>query len=341
MKIALDAMGGDNAPYAQVEGAVLAAKEYGIEIILCGDKGTLTECLKVAAKHHITYKVKNLPISIKHASQVVGMHESPVDVFKNKKDSSLMVAIGLVKNGEAAAIVSSGNTGALMAASLLELGRIKGVARPSIAAVFPSSLGRMLILDVGANVVCKPTHLQQFAVMGSIYCKYVFGVENPKVGILNIGGEETKGNELVLEASKLIKQSDLNFIGNVEGNEILGGKAHVVVCDGFVGNIVLKFAESFAKNLVSIMKKDITKQGVFTKLGGYLMKPVIKGLMKKVDYDEVGCAPLLGVNGNCFKSHGGANAKAIRSALVNAAQSSGSLVHKHIEENIKKYAEAE
>lgn len=333
-------MGGDNAPYAQVEGAVLAAKEHGIEVILCGDRVKLSECLKAAAHHHI-YKVKNLPISIKHSTQVVGMHESPTEVFKNKKDSSLMVAIGLVKNLEADAVVSSGNTGALMAASLFELGRIKGVTRPSIAAVFPSPLGRMLILDVGANAVCKPKHLQQFAIMGSVYCKYVFGVENPKVGILNIGGEETKGNELVLEASKLIKQSELNFVGNIEGHEILAGKAHVVVCDGFIGNIVLKFAESFAKNLVVIMKKDITKQGLFTRIGGYLMKPVIKGLMKKVDYDEVGCAPLLGVNGNSFKSHGGANAKAIRSAIVNAAQSSGSLVHKHIEEEISKYSEVE
>ncbi|MCX5777132.1 MAG: phosphate acyltransferase PlsX [Candidatus Firestonebacteria bacterium] len=329
MKIALDAMGGDNAPEIEVEGAVLAAKEFGIEVILVGDKLRIeTELLK--------HKTKDLPISIVHASEVIGMHESPAEAYKQKKDSSIVVGMKLVKEKKADALISAGNTGAVMAAALFELGRIKGVARPALCTFFPSQRGRALFLDAGANADCKPKHLQQFAVMASVYFKYFEKVESPRVGLLSIGEEETKGNELTIEAAKLIKTTNLNFIGNIEGRDILSDKADIIVCDGFVGNIVLKFAESLARNFFKILKHEVSDKGIFISIGALLLKPVFKGIIKKTDYAEYGSAPLLGINGYVFVGHGSSNAKAVKNSFKTASRTIDRSVHMHIAEEISK-----
>jgi len=329
MKIALDAMGGDNAPAIEVEGAVLAAKEFGVEIILVGDKTRIETELE---KH----KIKNLPISIVHASQVIGMHESPTEAYKEKKDSSLIVGMKLVKEKKADALISAGNTGAVMTAALFELGRIKGVVRPALGTFFPSRHGRALLLDAGANADCKPVHLQQFAIMGSIYYKDFVNVASPRVGLLSIGEEETKGNELTIEAAKLIKTTSVNFIGNIEGRDILSDKADVIVCDGFVGNIVLKFAESLAKNFFKILKAELSGKSIFISIGAFLLKPVFTGIIKKTDYAEYGSAPLLGIDGYVFVSHGSSNVKAMKNSFKTAIRSIESNAHDHIAEEIKK-----
>ena len=334
MKIALDAMGGDKAPAIEVEGAVEAVKEFGIEVILVGDKERIQAELD-------NYKTKDLPISIHHASEVIGMDELPTEAYKQKKDSSLLSAIKLVKEGKADAIVSAGNTGAVMACALFELGRIKGVSRPGLGIFFPAVKGRTLLLDVGANADCKPKNLLQFAIMGSVYYKYMVGIENPRVALLSIGEEDTKGNELVIEAAKLIKKTNLNFVSNVEGRDIVGEKADVIVCDGFVGNVVLKFGESVASNFFKILKKELEGTSIFISFGALLIKPVLRGLVKKTDYAEQGCAPLLGINGQCFISHGGSNVKAVKNALKNAAESITHKISAHIEEEIAKAGDAE
>ncbi|OGF45035.1 MAG: phosphate acyltransferase [Candidatus Firestonebacteria bacterium RIFOXYA2_FULL_40_8] len=334
MKIALDAMGGDNAPEIEVEGAVLAAKEFGIEVILVGDKKRIEAELE-------KYKTKGLAISIVHASEVIGMHESPTDAYKQKKDSSLVVGIKLVKDKKADALISAGNTGAVMATALFELGRLKGVARPALGAFFPSKHGRALILDAGANADCKPKHLQQFAIMGAVYYNDVIKAGTPRVGLLSIGEEETKGNELTIEASKLIKATNVNFIGNIEGRDILSDKADVIVCDGFVGNVVLKFAESLAKNFFAILKAELSGKSIFISVAAWILKPVFKGIIKKTDYAEYGSAPLLGINGYIFVGHGSSNVKAMKNAFKTAVESIQSKVQDHIAEEIKKFSNNE
>jgi glycerol-3-phosphate acyltransferase PlsX len=316
-------MGGDNAPEVEVAGAVEAAKEFGIEVILVGDQAKIEEEL---SKH----KTKNLPITIQHATQVVGMSEAPTDSYKYKKDSSLLVALKLVKEGKAGAMISAGNTGAVMANALFELGRIAGVQRPALSSFFPSVKGRALILDVGANADCKPKHLLQFAVMGNIYYKYILGVETPRIALLSIGEEDTKGNELIFEAARLIKKTDLNFVGNIEGKDIIGEKADIIVCDGFVGNIVLKFAESLGMNFFKILRKELEGTSIFISFGALLVKPVLKGIIKKTDYSEYGSAPLLGVNGQCYVSHGGSNIKAIKNAIKYANEATIHKINTHI-----------
>ncbi|MFH1825584.1 MAG: phosphate acyltransferase PlsX [Candidatus Firestonebacteria bacterium] len=332
MKISLDAMGGDNAPRIEVEGAIEAAREFGLEVVLVGDKERITAEIN-------NHKVKGLPISICHASQIINMHESPTDAYKQKKDSSLLAAIKLVKEGKADAVVSAGNTGAVMATALFELGRIKGVSRPAIATLFPSVQGKTLFLDVGANADCKPKHLMQFAIMGSIYFKYLAGIDRPRVALLSVGEEEKKGNELVIETAKLIRKTDLNFIGNVEGRDILGDKADVIVCDGFIGNVVLKFGESFISKLFKIFKKELENSSIFISFGAMLISPVLKSIVKRMDYSEYGSAPLLGINAPCFISHGSSNVKAIKNAIKTAADLTSCKVVSHIEEEISKYME--
>jgi glycerol-3-phosphate acyltransferase PlsX len=306
IRIAVDAMGGDYAPAEIVKGAVLASLDYPASIILAGDEKKLREELSRCRKKG--------EISIAHASEVIGNDESPVSAVKQKKDSSLNVAVSLVKNKKADAIVSAGNTGALMAASLFGLGRIPGVERPAIATVFPTPSGPILLLDMGANVDCKPKHLQQFAKMGSLYAEHVMRIPNPRVGLLNIGEEKEKGNELVVESWPLLKETKINFIGNVEAKEILSGKVNVVVCDGFVGNLILKFGESISDFIVTLLKKELTKNFV-SKFAAFLLLPALANIKKSVDYDEAGGAPMLGINGVVFKAHGRAKAKAIKNAL--------------------------
>ena len=338
MKIALDAMGGDNAPEVEVRGAVAAAKEFGIEVILVGDE---TKIRAEMDSYMLKYKIKKLPISVVHASEVVTMNDSPTEAYKLKKDSSLLVAMRLVKEGKADAVISMGNTGAVMTHALFELGRIKDVARPAIATFFPALKGHCLMLDVGANAENKPKHLLQFAVMGSVFLKYIGESENPRIGLISVGEEEKKGNELTSEAAKLIRATNLNFIGNVEGRDIVGDKADVIVCDGFTGNIVLKFAESVATRFFQILKVELQNSSIFIKFGAWLVKPVFKGLIKKTDYAEHGAAPLLGVDGQVFIGHGSSSVKAVKNAINSAARSVTAKVNMHIAEEIAKLGAVE
>lgn len=306
IRIALDAMGGDHAPAEIVKGAVQASLEYPVEIILVGRP----EALQKELAH---YRKKG-GLIIAKATEVIGNDESPVAAVKQKKDSSINVAVSLVKKGEAAAVVSAGNTGALMTAALFGLGRIPGVERPAIAAIFPTPTKHVLLLDMGANVDCKPKHLQQFAEMGSQYAEHVMHIDRPKVGLLNIGEEKEKGNELVITSWPLLQEAGLNFIGNVEAKEILSGKVDVIVCDGFVGNLILKFGESISSFIITLLKNELKKNPI-TWLGAFLLLPALAGIKKKIDYDEFGAALMLGINGVVFKAHGRAKAKAIKNAI--------------------------
>jgi len=307
MKVAVDAMGGDNAPAVEVEGAVAAAREFGIAITLVGDAERVGQEL---AKHNCN----GLDITVKHASEVVGMHDSPSDAVRKKKDSSIRVAFDLVKNGEAVAVVSAGNSGATMAAGMFVLKRIKGIDRPAIAQIFPTLRGRTLVLDVGGNVDCKPLHLVQFAIMGEVYARFVMGVENPRIGLLSNGEEESKGNDLTRETSSLLKNTHLDYFGYVEGRDIFNGMIDVVVCDGFVGNVVLKVSEGLAEAVGKMLKEEI-KQSILSKIGYLLSRKAFVNFKKKIDYSEYGGAPLLGIDGVGMICHGGSNPKAIKNAI--------------------------
>jgi glycerol-3-phosphate acyltransferase PlsX len=308
MKVVLDAMGGDHAPQVNIEGAVQTVQESDdIEVILVGDETAVRQELKGR-------KYRAGRISVVHASQVVEMHESPTAAIRKKRDSSIRVGLGLVKAGKADAFVSAGHSGAVMGTSLLLLGMSKGVDRPAIATLMPTLRDTFILLDVGANVDCKPENLQQFALMGNIYCKLVLGREKPKVGLLSIGEEDVKGNELTKEAFKLIRQSSINFIGNIEGKDIFTGAADVVVCDGFTGNIALKISEGLAEAILKMLKREISNVTA-GRIGYLMLKPAIRNFKKKTDYDEFGGAPLLGINGTSIISHGRSSAKAIRNAL--------------------------
>ncbi len=277
MKIAVDAMGGDYAPQAIVAGAVQAAKEFGVGIILVGIQQTVEAELK---KHPLA---SSLPIEIRNASQVVDMLDSPATVFRRKKDSSIRVANDLVRSGEAVAVISAGHTGAAMATSLFVLGTVEGVERPAIATMMPTTKGACVVLDVGANVDCKPNHLLQFAIMGEVFAKYLLKNPNPRVGLLSIGEEATKGNELTKEAFKLLTETSLNFVGNVEGRDIMMGNADVIVCDGFIGNVVLKTSEAVAEAIGSLIRENIGDNPL-RKIGYLLMRPAFRVLKRKMDY---------------------------------------------------------
>lgn len=307
MRIAIDGMGGDRGPKVILEGTIQAAKEFGVEVILVGDQDILNSELA----HH---NVQGLKIHIKHAPEVVEMDESAAAAIRKKKKSSIRLAIELVKSGEADALVTAGNTGAAMATAKILLGALKGVERPAIATILPTIKGVALLLDVGANVDCRPRHLLQFAIMGNIYAKDFLGIEKPKVGLLNIGEEESKGNELTKESFKAIKNEGLNFIGNVEGKNLYTGNVDVVVCDGFTGNIALKISESVAEMIAMYFQQEIPKK-ILWKLGYFLMRPCFRKFKRKIDYDEYGGAPLLGINGVCIICHGISGAKAIKNAI--------------------------
>jgi len=332
MKIAVDAMGGDNAPHAVVSGAVHAAKEYGVGIILVGIEQTIQAELK---KHP---HARSLPIEVRNATEVVDMLDSPATVFRRKKDSSIRVANDLVKSGEAVAVISAGHTGAAMATSLFVLGPIEGVERPAIAVFMPTVMGMSLVLDMGANVDCKPNHLLQFAIMGEVLAKHLLKIPNPRVGLLSIGEEKTKGNELTKEAFKLLTETSLNFIGNVEGRDVMMGKADVIVCDGFIGNVVLKLSEAVAEAIGMILRENIG-DNLIRKLGYFMMKPAFRALKRKMDYAEYGGAPLLGINGISIISHGRSSDQAIKNAVRVAAELARSEVNKHIHEDIEKNME--
>ncbi len=307
--VAIDAMGGDYAPFSIVAGAVLAHKAYGneVELVLVGDSDKIKAELK-------NLNAENLPIRIKHSSEVIEMGDEPAESIRKKPDSSIAVSLTLQKNGQADAFVSAGNTGAVMAASLLILGRLKSVSRPAIGAFFPTEKGHALVLDVGANSDCKALNLYQFALMGAIYYSHIFSNENPKVGLLSIGEEKSKGNELTVASHKLLSAADFNFTGNIEGRDILKGKADVVVCDGFVGNIILKFAESIDSFLGEIVRRQV-RVNLLAKIGALLLKPAFKNLKKNLDAAEYGGAPLLGINGVSIICHGNSSPKAIMNAV--------------------------
>lgn len=307
MRIALDAMGGDHAPAEVVKGAVQFVDDYPEhEVLLVGDETRI--------KEHLPQHTRG-SLEVVHASEIVEMGEHPVDAVRRKRNSSIVVCADLVRSGEADGMVSAGNTGAAMASSLLRIGRIKGIDRPAIGSPMPTLTGACIIVDAGANVDCRPKHLLDFAIMGSIYMEKVLGVANPKVGLLNIGEEPTKGNELALATYEIMeKASNINFIGNIEGRDILAGKADVVVCDGFVGNVVLKFAEGMGSALFSLIREEIMRNWR-GKLGGFFVKEGLRRVKQRVDYTEYGGAPLLGVNGVSIISHGSSNSKAIYNAL--------------------------
>ncbi len=327
MKIAVDAMGGDFAPQSIVAGAVHAAREFGVGIILVGIEQTV---LNELGKHP---HARSLPIEVRNATQVVDMLDSPATVFRRKKDSSIRVANDLVRNGEAVAVSSAGHTGAAMATSLFLLGPLEGIERPAIATLMPTIKGTCVVLDVGANVDCKPNNLLQFAVMGEVFAKYLLRNPNPRVGLLSIGEEETKGNELTKEAFKLLAETQLNFIGNVEGRDVMSGKADVVVCDGFIGNVVLKISEAVAETIGLMIRENIG-ENIIRKLGYLMMRPAFRALKRRIDYAEYGGAPLLGVNGISIISHGRSSEHAIKNAIRVARDFALSEVNKHIHEDI-------
>jgi len=328
MKIAVDAMGGDFAPAAVVEGSMQAARDLNLPIILVGDRERIEAELK---KHG--YAGRN--ISIKHASEVIGMAESPTQAVRKKKDSSLKVCFELVTSGEAGAVVTAGNSGAAMAAGIFLFKRIKGVERPAIAVSVPTMKSPAVLLDVGGNVDCKPAHLLQFAVMGGVYAKYALKKDNPRIGLLSNGEEEAKGNELTRETHALIKKTDLNYIGYVEGRDIYRGEVDVVVTDGFVGNVVLKLSEGLVEAVTTMLKEEIMAS-MPSKLGYMLAKGAFQKLKKKVDYAEYGGAPLLGIEGVCIISHGRSSPKAIKNAILRANECARGKVNDHVLEEIEK-----
>jgi glycerol-3-phosphate acyltransferase PlsX len=307
LKIALDAMGGDFAPRETVYGAVAACREFNAEVILVGNEAALQAQLK-------GINTAGLKLDIQHASETIAMDEHPATAVRHKKDSSLVVANRLVKQGVAAAVISAGNTGAAMTASLFGLGRIAGVDRPAIATPMPTQDGVCVILDAGANADCEPENLVQFALMGAVYAEKVFNLSNPRIGLLNIGEEETKGNKLSIAAHQLLLKSGLNFIGNVEGRDIHRGSCEVIVCDGFTGNVVLKLTEGLASVLFGKIKAAV-KTNLLTKIGGLLLQKGFHRLKAQLDDTEYGGALLLGLNGVSIISHGNSNAKAIKNAI--------------------------
>lgn len=310
MKIAVDVMGTDYGPKELVLGAVNAAKAYGCETVLVGEEKIIRELL-------VQYHAENNPkITIRHASEVIAMDEHPAIAVKSKKDASIVVAAKMLRNKECNALVSSGSTGAAVAAALFGVGRIKGVERPSIATPIPSLTGTTVVLDSGAKVDAKPEHMVQSAIMGTVYAEKILKISEPRVGLLNIGEEETKGNELALATYPLLKAGgNIKFIGNVEGRDINKGTVDVVVCDGFVGNVVLKFGEGLASAIMTLVKEAIMNGGLLAKLGGLLIKPALKTLRKRLDPAEYGGALLLGIRAPFIICHGSSKAKAITNAI--------------------------
>jgi glycerol-3-phosphate acyltransferase PlsX len=322
MKIAVDAMGGDFGPAVVVEGAVSACRELALAPVLVGDRAAIErEIVRLGAQ--------DLPIGIHHASQVVGMAESPSQALRRKRDSSLRVAAELVKAGECDALVSAGNTGAAMAIGMFVLGVLPGVDRPAIAAALPSLGGYTVLLDAGANVDPKPRHLFQWAVMGHVYSRDIIGKDNPRVGLLSVGEEEGKGTDLTREAFDELKGSSLNFIGNVEGREVYNGRCDVVVTDGFTGNVCLKISESLAEMLTAMLREELERDLV-SMAGAALSKRAFARLKRRVDYTEWGGAPLLGLNGPSIICHGASPVKAIKNGVRVAAEWVKADVNAHI-----------
>lgn len=329
MKIVIDAMGADAAPGVEVEGAIQAIQELGYELILVGDQPRIEAEL---AKHN--YKSDKL--SIVHASEVIEMHEPAAISVRRKRQSSIVVGLDLLKKGKADAFVSAGNTGAVVCAATLSLRMLPGIERPGIAIQIPVLTGKALIMDVGANIDPKPIHMLQYGIMADAYCKYLLGKDKPTVGLLNVGEEESKGTDFIKESHTLLSESKLNFIGNIEGRDIYSGKTDIILCDGFVGNVILKVSESVVDTIVQLLKREI-KSSLIASLGALLSSSAFGELKKKMDYSEYGGAPLLGVDGRCIICHGSSSAKAIKNAVKYAAKSIQQDVNKHIVEELESY----
>jgi phosphate acyltransferase len=316
VRVALDAMGGDNAPGEIVLGAIQAAREYHMGVYLVGREDAIRAEL---AKHDTS----GLDLPIIHTDEVIEMDEHPANAVRRKKNASMTIALQQVRDGAALGAVSAGNSGAMMAAALFTLKRIPGIDRPALGGIFPTKDGICLVVDIGANTDCKPEYLQQFALMGSIYMERIFHVQSPRVGLLANGEEESKGNQLVIETHQLLKNTastlGLNFIGNVEGRDIPTGGADVIVCDGFTGNVVLKLSEGLAETLLGLIRTEMTSSFV-NKLAAAVLRPGLRKVGKRLDYAEYGGVPLLGINGSAIVSHGRSNAKAIKNALRVARQ---------------------
>lgn len=311
MKIVVDGMGGDNAPFEIVKGAVEASALTEHQIILVGDESLINSELQ-------KYKYNKEKITVVHAGEVITNDDAPVKAVRTKQDSSMVKGINLVKNGEADLFVSAGNTGAIMAAGLFILGRIQGIDRPAIASTYPILGGKggiSLLVDSGANAECKPNNLLEFATMGSIYMEKVLNIQKPTVGLVNIGTEETKGTTVLKAAHELLSRSSLNFVGNVEAREIPKGASDVLVCDGFVGNIILKLTEGLAWNILKLIKNKFT-EGVVPKMGALLLSRKLKEMKAQFDYSEYGGAPILGVKGALVKMHGSSNANAVKNTIL-------------------------
>jgi glycerol-3-phosphate acyltransferase PlsX len=326
--IALDAMGTDRSPKPEIEGAILAARQYGVQVLLVGPEAVVQAEL---SRHHAA---AGLPIQVVHASEVITMEDKAVQAVRAKRDSSMRVGLRMVRDGRAAGFVTAGNTGAAMATAKMVLGALPGVDRPALAAVFPTALGTAAsLLDVGANVDCKAHNLEQFAVMGEIYFRSMFGTRRPRVGLLSIGEEETKGNELTREAFQLLKRLPLNFVGNVEGRDLYNGQVDVIVADGFVGNVALKISEGVA-HLVRNTLKETLKATITRQVGYLLSRSAFADFKKRLDHTEYGGAPLLGLKGVCFITHGSSNANAMKNAIRVAAEFSERRINEDIEKGL-------
>jgi len=326
-RIAVDAMGTDAAPGPEIEGGIQAARAGYAEVLLVGPQ----ERLRLELRQRGALR---LPIEIVHASEAVTMGDKATRAFRQRRDSSIRVAMRLVHEGKADGMVSAGNTGAVMTTAKLVLGALEGVDRPAIAQVFPTSKGTAaVLLDVGANVDSKPRHLAEFAVMGETYYRVIFGVERPRVGLLSIGQEDHKGNELTREALPLLRQLPVNFTGNVEGRDLYNGSVEVIVCDGFIGNVALKVSEGVVEAISSLLKEALSST-LSSKMGYVLARKAIRDFKKRVDYSEYGGAPLLGVKGVCIICHGGSNANAIKNAIRVAAGFAAGQVNQKIEREL-------
>lgn len=326
--IALDAMGSDRAPKPEIEGAIQAARHHDVRVVLIGPEPVLSAELE---RHP---SAAELPIEVVHASEVITMEEKAAQAVRAKRDSSMRVGLRMVREGTADGFVSAGNTGAVMATAKMVLGMLLGVDRPALAAVFPTATGTVAcLLDVGANVDSNPENLVQFAIMGEIYFRSMFGTRKPRVGLLSIGEEESKGNELTRDAFQLLKQLPLNFVGNVEGRDLYNGKIDVIVADGFVGNVALKISEGVA-NLVRYTLKETLKATITRQVGYWLSRDAFKDFKKRLDHTEYGGAPLLGVKGVCFITHGSSNANAIKNAIRVAAEFAERKINQKIEKEL-------
>jgi phosphate acyltransferase len=322
MKIAVDAMGGDHGPAVVVEGAVAAVREFGASVILVGERQAVeSEIRRLGAQ--------SLDLEVRHASEVVGMAESPSLALRRKRDSSLRVSAELVRDGKASAFISAGNTGAALAISMFVIGVLRGIDRPAIAAVLPSLRGFSVLIDAGANVTPKAWHLFQFAIMGHVYARDILGLDRPRVGLLSVGEEEGKGNDLTRETFDLLKESRLNFIGNIEGRDVYNGSCDVIVTDGFTGNVALKISESLAEMVGAMIKEELTRD-IRSKVGAALAVPAFGRFRKRVDYTEMGGAPLLGIDGAAIICHGASPVKAIKNAVRVASEWAKAGLNDHI-----------